>query len=394
MANSEISTFIRELLYDYDCVIIPGFGGLIGQPQAATVNPVSKQLFPPSKKIAFNQNLQHNDGLLTSYISRKKACSYAEALLAANRFTEEIQKLLHANQNIVINGVGSFRIDAAEKLIFSPEKTDTFFYESFGLKPVAAIPIAVAAEKENKAPKIFVRADTVAPLLISEASKPVIADTPAEKAEKIRKKKLGAPFIIASSVVVVFSFFTMFLASYNIQLPFLQNDSSQTSSFANTTYVHTKPVTEVKTESKATLTEEETHTPQTVHESLTEKNVAETASSKEIEPIKTQEVKKEKSSNPTESSADQLPLTLKEDLAEGYYVIAGAFYYEKNALKMLDKLKNNGYTEALFAGKTTETQLLRVAYLRVDSRLEAERELTKIRGEKNQDAWVLHLRHR
>ncbi|MCC6684038.1 MAG: SPOR domain-containing protein [Bacteroidia bacterium] len=393
MANSEISTFIRELLYDYDCVIIPGFGGLVGQPQAATVNPVSKQLFPPSKKIAFNQNLQHNDGLLTSYISRKKSCSYAEALLAANRFTQEIQKLLQANQNIVIDGVGSFRIDAAEKLIFSPEKTDTFLYESFGLKPVAAIPIAVAAEKENKAPKIIERADTVAPLLITEPTKPVVAETPAEKAEKVRKKKLGAPFIIASSVVVLFSFFTMFLASYNIQLPFLQNDSSQTSSFANTTYVHTKPVTEVKTEPKATLTEEQTQTQETVNETQTEQNAAETTATPENEPIKTTEAKKDVTT-PAETTSGQLPLTREEDLAEGYYVIAGAFYYEKNAIKMLDKLKSNGYTEAMFAGKTAETQLLRVAYLRVDSRMEAERELNKIRGEKNQDAWVLHLRHR
>ena len=63
-----IDYYINELLYIHDCVIIPGFGGFVGNHISAKLNKASKTLTPPSKQILFNENLKTNDGLLINYI--------------------------------------------------------------------------------------------------------------------------------------------------------------------------------------------------------------------------------------------------------------------------------------------------------------------------------------
>ena len=60
----DITAFIRELLFGHDCVIVPGFGGFIGNYTPASIDKSSGTFYPPVKQISFNRNLNHNDGLL------------------------------------------------------------------------------------------------------------------------------------------------------------------------------------------------------------------------------------------------------------------------------------------------------------------------------------------
>ena len=60
----DVRVTISRLLEEHDCVILPGYGGFIGNYAPARIDPVSHSFVPPSKKILFNINLKQNDGLL------------------------------------------------------------------------------------------------------------------------------------------------------------------------------------------------------------------------------------------------------------------------------------------------------------------------------------------
>ena len=60
---------ISELLYDHNCVIIPGFGGFITNYKSADFDHQNNVVLPARKVVAFNQSLVENDGLLIRVIN-------------------------------------------------------------------------------------------------------------------------------------------------------------------------------------------------------------------------------------------------------------------------------------------------------------------------------------
>ena len=86
-----METYISDLLYRHDCVIIPGLGSL---PITAVHNyPISHTFRPPSKSIRFNVKLQEDDAsfLLTNYVSSCESISFASAQSKIERFVFSIQ---------------------------------------------------------------------------------------------------------------------------------------------------------------------------------------------------------------------------------------------------------------------------------------------------------------
>ena len=81
----QISTYINDLLYRYECVIIPGFGAFLTQYQSARIE--NNSFHPPGKALLFNRQLQANDGLLANYVASAENCSYELALQKIRNFT-------------------------------------------------------------------------------------------------------------------------------------------------------------------------------------------------------------------------------------------------------------------------------------------------------------------
>ena len=361
MQLRDFNTYIQQLLFDYDCVIIPGFGGLVAQPHPAQVNSITKQIYPRSKKIAFNQNLLTNDGLLAEYISRKEKCTYAEAILKIQETVKELQHRLTEKNTFELDGIGSFRFDAENKLIFSVQKNESFLYDSYGLKPVKAVPLTLVNDK----PKIMEKEEEIVPVTADAEAEPE-TETTEEKAVR-RKRKVSIPFIAVSVLVIAFAGLTMYLASQNATLPFLHNDGSQTASFIDSS-----------SESAANTTEESTPAESTEAESSSTENSAE-------ETPATTESSSASTENTTSSSSEV------SQADAGYYIIAGAFGVEENAEKLLTTLKESGYNDAQLAGKTSSGGLLRVAYLKADNLTEAEAKLSEIK-DKSLEGWILRIR--
>ncbi|MCK5537667.1 MAG: hypothetical protein KAI79_12630, partial [Bacteroidales bacterium] len=62
-----LSKYIRDLLYRYECVIIPEFGGLLTKTISTKIDEETNTFYPPTKQLGFNSQLIENDGLLANH---------------------------------------------------------------------------------------------------------------------------------------------------------------------------------------------------------------------------------------------------------------------------------------------------------------------------------------
>jgi hypothetical protein len=137
---------ISELLFRYDCVIVPDFGGFIANYKPAKINSKTDMFSPPSKQISFNRNLVVNDGLLANQIARNYGISYNEALETIEKCVSAYQRDLSAGKKVVIEKVGVLYLDANRKILFEPLNTVNYLSDAFGLEKFH-YPLAQEEEK-------------------------------------------------------------------------------------------------------------------------------------------------------------------------------------------------------------------------------------------------------
>ncbi|RNI27696.1 SPOR domain-containing protein [Rufibacter immobilis] len=137
-----VQSHIKSLLYAYDCVIIPDFGGLITHYAPAKIHPVKHTFTPPSKRIAFNEQLKVNDGLLISTLAQQQRWPMSQAQQAVAEFVQELKEQLLSQHRFELKDVGVFRYNAERKVVFENLDSDNFLEHAFGLPELVAKPIA------------------------------------------------------------------------------------------------------------------------------------------------------------------------------------------------------------------------------------------------------------
>lgn len=137
----DLKAVIRELLFGHECVIIPGFGGFIGNFSPARIESSTGTFYPPVRKISFNKNLDYNDGLLISKISRVKALNYGDSRSIVEDFVKDLNNRLKRGERIVFDHLGSFVLNHERSIQFEPEININYHLGSFGLEPFQCYPV-------------------------------------------------------------------------------------------------------------------------------------------------------------------------------------------------------------------------------------------------------------
>ena len=145
----QLATYISDLLYRYECVIIPGFGAFLTQYQSAQIDQASHNFIPPGKALMFNRQLQTNDGILANYVASVENCSYTVALQKIRNFTGALSLQLSEGKKVTIAGVGEFYLSDERAVQFSPSEKNNFNTASFGLAPFEAQQISRETYKED-----------------------------------------------------------------------------------------------------------------------------------------------------------------------------------------------------------------------------------------------------
>lgn len=141
-----IESYIKDLLYRYDCVIVPNFGGFVTNKIGAKLDKNTNNFYPPLKQITFNSHLKINDGLLANYIVSAENVSYDIALDSISKLVTNWKNQLKAGV-LEISDLGILKINDRNKIIFEPNTEVNYLSESFGLASYQVSPIQ---EKEVK----------------------------------------------------------------------------------------------------------------------------------------------------------------------------------------------------------------------------------------------------
>jgi nucleoid DNA-binding protein len=127
-----VAEYIRTLLYEHDYVTVPNFGAFIANYMPSSFNDISGSLMPPQKRIAFNEILKQDDGLLATYISRRESVTIDEAKRTIQNFVSEIKFSLANDKSFHFDRIGDFSLNEENNLVFDPDRRNNFFSESFG----------------------------------------------------------------------------------------------------------------------------------------------------------------------------------------------------------------------------------------------------------------------
>jgi nucleoid DNA-binding protein len=129
----ELVHHIRDLLYHHDCVVVPGFGGFVTNERSARIDSAANCFYPPSRAVGFNARLDHNDGLLISYLSARLSMNYVDVKKLVEKFAGEVIDRLADGKVVHFEGIGEFTVDRDHNLHFDPDPSANFLKESYGL---------------------------------------------------------------------------------------------------------------------------------------------------------------------------------------------------------------------------------------------------------------------
>lgn len=160
-----LAKYISDLLYRYECVIVPNFGGFVTNKISAQLNQSTHTFNAPSKQLTFNSHLQNNDGLLANYVATTKNTSYSKAVAFIDEQVSAWKSQLES-QEIEIEHIGTLALTKEGKLVFEPCNSINYLTSSFGLNSFVS-PSVKRVEYKEKVKQL----ETIAPILPSKENK-------------------------------------------------------------------------------------------------------------------------------------------------------------------------------------------------------------------------------
>jgi nucleoid DNA-binding protein len=355
-----LEAFLIELLYHHDCVIVPGFGGLVANYRSARLNKSSHIIHPPSKHVGFNRHLVQNDGLLVNHMSSVLGIGYKEASAQLDEHVGGLKRELASNGRIAWEKIGVFFNDSSGALQFIPEDQENFLLQSFGFTAIQLRPLVkqmpLPVEETEESPTVVVHP----------------ASTAASHTWKIAAA-IAVPVLLASAWL---------LSSTNVTKGF---DLANMNPFA----------TQEITSSYRMLSREDHVIDPIVESTGWQRALEELPQADRIafDFVKDQIsdlgiqviVKSDVAVTPDNTTTVyDRPVTTAPVASKGYEVIGGAFAVEENATNLVKELQAQGF-DAYMAGKKGPLHL--VSFGNFASQKEATDALREIKS-KGKSAWI------
>jgi hypothetical protein len=337
-----LDTYIYPLLGEYDCVIVPGFGGFVANRVGASINSDNHQMSPPKREVSFNRNLLRNDGLLVDAIADKQDVRFEQASEQVKARVVVLNRDLLEGKQLSFDKIGVVEMDTNGTVLFSPDKSSLFHNESFGFVPFHSPPI----QRKKQIEKI--EKSIVVPI---EKATQKVAEAGTAKVRKLPSKKVWTA-VAATVLLAMISW-----GAINLNLGQLSE---------NMEYSFINPFSAIDAE--------KTYLPRPAMEAYVEEKEA----SKD-------EVEEWLSSIPKEKPVVAV-VKKKAKVNKRFHIIGGCFEFEKNANKLLRRLKRKGF-DAELVGQNNRG-LHRVSFGGFASRRTAVAELNKIKSKHMKSAWL------
>ena len=336
----KVEDYVGKLLYRFDCVIVPGWGGLVSSYRPARIHPVTHIMNPPAKALSFNQLLTKNDGLLANEVAAGESCSYDEALTLIEQNVREMRGELELHHAVDWEHIGIFQLGEEGKILFKAHNEINYLVDSFGLSVLRS----PAIQRQERKVVTLDKEDSVLPASAQSTS---------------RRGWWRAAAVLVPLVGIA-------------ALSWWQRD-------AVTEGVHAGIL-------NFTATGPELYKPRTEEEVLLPLEESKADDWWAIAHENAQP--KPEVPNPVERSTTTTTANTNNTAnTSSFHVIAGCFSNESNAEKLLHRLRAEGVPAERIG--TTATGLHIVTYESFASRREALEALARIKREHSAEAWLL-----
>lgn len=362
--------YTRKLLFEHDCVVLPDLGGFLVYFSHAFYSEQNALYHAPQKRVAFNEALKLDDGLLAHYLTINEQITREDAQKRIRQFVEDIKQSIRENGSFLMEGIGSLSINEESKLQFEPLPNVNFYAESYGLKSINVDQVEPSLEiEENERAYDWTRSDRSANELTYELPRrrssrvgmyvggflivgcALVAGITQIPSESL-KSSLN-PFELVASVK---AWFPSDIKSNTV------NKSSEVSATAVALPVANEPVTVKEERSEASA-------------------IVETVKAAVTVP---------KEAIATLPSPEAVKLSYKSDEKADFLVIAGGFSNVDNARKLERKLQRNGYENAhILNPEPTDGKLIIVAAIGCENTKKAKSQLARVSFLSGANAYVL-----
>lgn len=354
-----ITNYLKELLNDNECVIIPEFGAFISKRHSATIDYANNRFLPPYKEIVFNDKLKNDDGILADFISKKENISKEEASNKIHEFVNQSVAILDVNSELELVDLGKF-ININGNFIFNAKDDVNILGDSFGLTEFNYQPVFRTETYQVIKEKI----------VVEQKEKNTDYTLAVESVEELTSTTTRRrPSLFRTVAVTTLAFFLVFvinwttektdsnLASWN---PFLYSSPNEfligISETQNLKDAETQNLGDLETQGLGALeTQENNSAPQ------------------ELGDLDSQ------------TSSDSQVLSFSDSK---YYIIGGSFQAEASAEKCLESIKKQGFEKASILDKN-DKGYIRVYYESFADKADALSRLDAIKSEYNESAWLL-----
>lgn len=397
-----LDTYIEDLLFKHQCVIIPEFGAFVSNRKAAELA-ADKSFSPPQKELTFNARLTYNDGLLAKHISEVERSSYEEAQGYIKSIVTTWKQELSLGKEVRLANIGKFTKGTDNNIIFTSLSKENYLTDSFGMSSVATKEI----NKNETGVEI------ANPIYNDQNNKPGLVEnpsvTPEEAAAGKPKPKMPIPIKYAAVAIVGLSAIGFAIYSFlnnqeNPTVVEVQADPAKVEELVNEEVAKATYVPDIqlaatsiqvskdpalvkkrneekkRAEKEAALAAKEAEKEAALAAKEAEKKAA--LAAKEAEKAAKQNTASTSTSNTGSSNSGRSGTKASGN----FFLIAGAFSSESNAHNRIKQLKKEGYSNATMVGQNEKGYYL-VAYKSFGSRSQAESYMPEIKS-KGLSTWI------
>ncbi|MCV6629370.1 MAG: SPOR domain-containing protein [Flavobacteriaceae bacterium] len=391
----DLKLYIEDLLYRYECVIVPEFGAFLTHYKSAQVHESTHAFYPPNKEVSFNAQLHKNDGLLASYISSVTDKPYEEVLQEIKEIVDSWNSTLHQGGKLSIDSIGVIRKNEEGRLQFQPNFRVNFLMDSFGMTSFVSTAIEressvfdkrkyLQRQKNNKSEEVVdrpaeameiaeVMEQTVTDTNLVEENPTIIAVKPVPHIQRrIYLKYAAAIFLgVAISLTGYRSYKDYHLEQSLAQEALETNKEVQEAGFITSDRADSLG-TEASSNNQVETVEAAAESKKPIEKTPT--NSATSLYSKPKETVSPKTIEEKSKDNKVQHAIGR------------YQIIGGAFRQETNADKQLRIL----HSKNIAAIKLPKNRygLYQIAYGTFDSKSEAITYLHKIKRSTNNEAWM------
>ena len=381
-----ITEAISDLLFLRDTVVVPGLGAFVKKPASAKVNSVANYFAMPSAIIEFDAALREDNELLVRYLSEKNEIPEDEAKKLLAMFVSDCFSTLKNKKIVVLGGLGTLSYDWAGDLAFKQYEDINYNSEAFGLSDFTLEPVMRSKTKEEiKAEIEQQQKDKNTPVTVDE--KAVHEQDMIEVNEDDGSRHPGRLLILPGLLLLVGVLFGLQyfkfvdFKQWLERIEKMKETEPWTISFPKG--VKPWPVAEI-------AAHEEIDTIALEGSDTIVPKESDTVIPKESDTIVHENndtvVSEENETPVAEQEAEAVSPVEEVKTEPTIRIIAGCFSQEDNAVRLVNSLKEKGYTEAFFELRGTKWY---VSFGRYATDEEAATTLHEIRKNTEYKAWIL-----